>query len=1569
MAERLIEKRAGALAKNRRRRLWTRIVSALGCVVVFCTVYALILPAITASAETFCGKEEHAHSDACYERQLTCGMNESEDSVAYGHAHSSSCYQEEQVLLCTLEESEDELDETGAVVVEGHTHGDDCYAVETSLICGEIESEDVVTEGHAHSDACYGRALACGKKEHKHKEACFSDKTADVETAAVWEATLPAAEKLEGVWAEDVLAVAESQLGYTESTKNYVVDEDAGYNRGYTRYGEWYGNPYGDWCAMFVSFCLHYAGVEKEYMPRDAGCQNWINTLGKDEWGLWRPVKDGQAVTPASVVEKQREEALAAADSAAAEGEGVDAEVAAAAEEAAKAEESGDAVTDEPYDPQPGDLVFFNWDAGREGDTKVSDHVGIVVEVIPATLTEPEKLKTIEGNSTDRVEYVTYEMADVSIMGYAELPENPNPVKSEEAEEDPLTAEERERVNAVIEMIDALPTSEEAEEQLAAYEEDEDWDAYEQYMTDVSQQCWEAHYAYEDLGEKLQPYVTNHDKLVDLEWLYTATTYAVTAKQKPAKDNSSKLTIVPSADTDGLIEVNLYDYGNNINDLYETDSKYPGFQQEYGSTSVGSSLSRWASFNFGNNITNDLLAGINGVTNKGGDINATTNSANSPIEGAMSDVLVDGYPALSDGTSLGYLFSNSSYATKQNGQSINGLFQYNDITGAYVFNSRENHAQFNKGSDTFTLYEQIISPNFMMYPFGNFLPFNDIVHDSAQASSIDGAYLGEIAASAQYKQDQGLSVTEWDEYGTLATQLDKFDDLMIDAEGKGWDAYDAVNQYFGKSGIDAIFGPASPELRPGQPLMDYIYSIDYDVPKNFYFGMDMKMTFMQPKNGLTGTDGKQEMVFYFTGDDDVWVYVDNKMFLDLSGIHRHVGGEIDFTAGEVRYYHLDVATGDVATEPYKTVSFAEILGENSDALNEKGTFKDYSTHSFNFYYMERGAGSGVCRMNFNFPLLKQNSISVSKEVSTDEADADLLGNPDYRFQVLKANSGGGKTDDLFIASNTTYTVYDENDNVIGTGQTDANGVFTLKAGQRAEFTGIKENAGKYYVRELLTGDEHGQYGDITVSGESTSVDYNVVVGQDTFTGLDSPVKDMSDGATSFRFNNQVTFTKLGALEISKNLTGYNQGQAASAEDFEFEVTLDGALLPVGAKYVIDESVEKTVETAGIVSVPAGSTAKISNVVAGTEFVVKETNASAKGYTVTYAGDNGVTTSGDSASGVILTEASVEVAVTNSENGDAVVIPVEKSIANPDGKEHAYKFNLVQVTDGTGATEKQGGLVQTAELAVPAEGSVSDADAFVITYLEKPESTLPVSYYYKVSEQVDEDQQGASVAFDETFYVIEVTLSKNGNSFDASITNVWKNGAGEPIENFSAAPFENVLLRDLIVEKQLQAPEGFDAGGLKFEFTVSLANGDVSLADSYEATSTDADGNSVETAVAFKDGEAVVELEAGESLRIHGLPYGSVWSVAETKADGFHTTYTLLPEEGDSEAVAGLSTGDRALTDSSNGVVFVNTGGYELPQTGGSGPAPYTLCGVLCLMAATFMFVTTRYRGGGVRGTF
>ena len=290
------------------------IVQSLACLVVFCTTYALILPAITLERPTYCGIKEHTHSDKCYTMQLVCGQEEGE-----GHTHDDSCYTEHQNLICGLEESEghthtDECYQTYDNLIceleenEEHTHGPECYEQVTELVCPLEETEghthteacyETVRElsctleeskGHTHTEKCYEKVLTCKKEEHEHSLQCYADPKADLETQAQWEETLPKKEELTGVWAEDLLKVAESQLDYKESDRNYqVVDEEP---MGYTRYGAYLGMPYEDWCAMFIEFCLHYADIPKEDMPRASSCSKWEKLLTKND--MFLKAEDGR---------------------------------------------------------------------------------------------------------------------------------------------------------------------------------------------------------------------------------------------------------------------------------------------------------------------------------------------------------------------------------------------------------------------------------------------------------------------------------------------------------------------------------------------------------------------------------------------------------------------------------------------------------------------------------------------------------------------------------------------------------------------------------------------------------------------------------------------------------------------------------------------------------------------------------------------------------------------------------------------------------------------------------------------------------------------------------------------------------------------------------------------------------------------------------------------------------------------------------------------------------------------------------------------------------------------------
>lgn len=435
---------------HRHKRRWYQVMTCLAAAVVFCTTYALILPAIT--LEKQCEIPEHTHTEACYTSEqgdlictqstepqhthteecyqetqdLVCGMSEST-----GHTHGAECYDQEGNLICGQEES------------EGHVHGEACYGVSRQLICGQTEEpahqhtdacyswNQVLTcgmEEHTHSEACtatepektvfcgkeshtHGEScrdeqgeLTCGMEEHTHSEACtapepeepeepeepvfcgkephthgedcrdeqgeltctleehthslacYADPTADVETAEIWEQTFGDV-TLTGDWRLDTLAIARSQLGYAESTRNYAVAEDGQTRMGYTRYGAWKGDPYGDWNALFAAFCLHYGGAEN--IPTDKDCGSWAAALA-------------DAFLPA-----------------------------------------------QSHEAAPGELVFFD----RDGDG-TADWVAIVAEVTAGEEGAPSGITVIAGDADNAVQQRSYALEDPTILGYyGSLPE------------------------------------------------------------------------------------------------------------------------------------------------------------------------------------------------------------------------------------------------------------------------------------------------------------------------------------------------------------------------------------------------------------------------------------------------------------------------------------------------------------------------------------------------------------------------------------------------------------------------------------------------------------------------------------------------------------------------------------------------------------------------------------------------------------------------------------------------------------------------------------------------------------------------------------------------------------------------------------------------------------------------------------------------------------------------------------------------------------------------------------------------------------------------------------------
>lgn len=207
--------------------------------------------------ELTCREEEHEHTDDCFDPEdgsLICDLFE--------HTHDDSCYTTTYELVCGLEE--------GELVEEVNPDYDPVALFEEPVAAKPVVVDPVIeTPVHHHTDACYEEVLVCGLPEHHHTVNCLSDPLDGTQDEDDWLDKTGTA--LTGMWNEDLLTVAQGQLGYEQSEKNFKLDTDDGETlRYYTRYGQWYGNPYGEWDVMFLSYCLNYANIPQSAIPQRA---------------------------------------------------------------------------------------------------------------------------------------------------------------------------------------------------------------------------------------------------------------------------------------------------------------------------------------------------------------------------------------------------------------------------------------------------------------------------------------------------------------------------------------------------------------------------------------------------------------------------------------------------------------------------------------------------------------------------------------------------------------------------------------------------------------------------------------------------------------------------------------------------------------------------------------------------------------------------------------------------------------------------------------------------------------------------------------------------------------------------------------------------------------------------------------------------------------------------------------------------------------------------------------------------------------------------------------------------
>ena len=445
--------------------------------------------------------------------------------------------------------------------------------------------------------------------------------------------------------------------------------------------------------------------------------------------------------------------------------------------------------------------------------------------------------------------------------------------------------------------------------------------------------------------------------------------------------------------------------------------------------------------------------------------------------------------------------------------SVTNLFlkSYYDESGMFRYRSEDNFAYLGKdGNTSFTVYRQAATPypydtapGHTYYTHGHYMPFNDI---------------------------------------DMTTNVSRL-----------------MNQY----GNDYQNGQAVGELPVGDGrTYEDIYGTQ-GIP-NFFTGMKMEANFTQLKDGRL--ENGDPMVFKFTGDDDMWVYIDGVLVLDIGGIHEPLSGTIDFSTGKVN----NPTGSSLAGEKTLYQIFMDVLNNSStpqavkdrinaitwkdvDGNGTLDTFADYTNHDFKAFYMERGAGASNLDIQFNLKVVRPGEVVVEKQVP-EGVDPRFV-NQEYKFQAtFKDYTKNDEIKPLYAGA--TYGTDPENiactaifykDRKDDEGNpvpvtVDENGCFTLKAGEAAVFM-IADKKIEYTIKEVEINSE--QTRQVEINGQV------VTVSESTAEAAYARVQDRSQ----LKYKNH---PYLQNLNITKHLLPEGT-QAGSGDVFEFRVYLESTV--------------------------------------------------------------------------------------------------------------------------------------------------------------------------------------------------------------------------------------------------------------------------------------------------------------------------------------------------------------------------------------------------------------------------
>ena len=500
----------------------------------------------------------------------------------------------------------------------------------------------------------------------------------------------------------------------------------------------------------------------------------------------------------------------------------------------------------------------------------------------------------------------------------------------------------------------------------------------------------------------------------------------------------------------------------------------------------------------------------------------------------------DGYPVTTSANgqtsnvSLSNIFESSGHVTGPTDANHLFIQSVYDSTGYYHYSSFENFARLPDGSNDFVVYEQIGTPAYSGHQDdwnraymnrGNFMPFNELDVTNRKSHT----YYGQ---------------TVWGNY----YQSENSEPLPDSDPRKGEDLYMLKNLPDGR---------------------------------NYFFGMIMEAKFLQGPNGLNERD--DPMRYEFNGDDDMWIFADNVLLLDLGGVHDAFQGYIDFRTGIIEvlpatHQSQNMFPGQLTTikDQFQAAGvFPDGTPWDDSKVNEYfdgDTFKDYSVHDFKMFYMERGAGASNLEMQFNLMTIQEDAFRVTKEMPDTATHQDVqgdLGKVDFYYKAYTKLDGR----DVYV----TKTKFEQNATYLdGTPviwYTDD--IFILKPGQTAIFP-VFDGSVNYYVEEVEPNETSHMLDDYVVTNSDPEA------GQDANKQLVTREEKVRKRG-EVKFQNHPDDSIVNELQIVKHLEGElirdaNGNLIPAAETsspyFEYKVFLEngeGEVVPysLGAYYQLD----------------------------------------------------------------------------------------------------------------------------------------------------------------------------------------------------------------------------------------------------------------------------------------------------------------------------------------------------------------------------------------------------------------